>query len=521
MSGRSFALLFSGILLLAAWLRLPALRERPMHTDEAVHAAKLDLLLQSGRYVYDPHEYHGPTLYYFTLPLARCSAARSIAQLDEAALRVVPAMFCLGTLCLTLLLTLELGRVATLVAVGLYSVSPASSYYACYYIHESLLVFFSFALIACVWRWLRDGHWAWCAAGGLALGCLHATKETCLIVIASMAAACAITRWLPGGAAAVFPARTRSAALRDVCIGLALAAVVSVTLFSAFFSHARGPWDSIATYFHYLQRADGDGAHAHPWYYYLALLTWTYDAPGPIWTEAPLLLTGLAGAALSLWRFTPRADAGALLARFMALYTLLLIACYAAIPYKTPWCSLGFLHGLSLLAGVALARVVQRPDWKIRTLATAALLAAGTHLGLLARASNTRFAADPRNPYAYAHALGGVRDLGAWVERLAREYQRTAPGGPPLLVQVLAHDPWPLPWYLRRLERVGYWAHADELRPAPLLVVFPELALEAAHLPEAGYLEFVYSLRPDVRASVWVERGLYEAFVLSEQEAAP
>ncbi|MCB0293433.1 MAG: hypothetical protein KDH97_24480, partial [Calditrichaeota bacterium] len=55
------------ILALALLLRLPGLERRPMHTDEAVHAVKFGALLEEGFYEYDPFEYHGPTLNYFTL----------------------------------------------------------------------------------------------------------------------------------------------------------------------------------------------------------------------------------------------------------------------------------------------------------------------------------------------------------------------------------------------------------------------------------------------------------------------
>ena len=53
--------IFAAIVTLAAALRLSALGERPMHADEAVHAAKLGRLIEQGRYEYDPAEYHGPT----------------------------------------------------------------------------------------------------------------------------------------------------------------------------------------------------------------------------------------------------------------------------------------------------------------------------------------------------------------------------------------------------------------------------------------------------------------------------
>ncbi|NQT01065.1 MAG: TIGR03663 family protein, partial [Planctomycetes bacterium] len=50
--------------IVALALRLPRLRQRPMHGDEAVHADKFGELLEDGVYTYDPYEYHGPTLNY-------------------------------------------------------------------------------------------------------------------------------------------------------------------------------------------------------------------------------------------------------------------------------------------------------------------------------------------------------------------------------------------------------------------------------------------------------------------------
>ena len=56
------------IIIIALILRLPLLSERPMHGDEAVNAIKYSQLLETGVFEYDPTEYHGPTLYYLTLP---------------------------------------------------------------------------------------------------------------------------------------------------------------------------------------------------------------------------------------------------------------------------------------------------------------------------------------------------------------------------------------------------------------------------------------------------------------------
>jgi predicted membrane-bound mannosyltransferase len=70
-----------GLLLIAAgallfWGR--GLGQRPMHQDEAIGADKFHSLWESHKYVYDPVEYHGPTLNYFTLPVVWGSGAKTL-----------------------------------------------------------------------------------------------------------------------------------------------------------------------------------------------------------------------------------------------------------------------------------------------------------------------------------------------------------------------------------------------------------------------------------------------------------
>jgi predicted membrane-bound mannosyltransferase len=61
---------------------------------------------------------------------------------------------------------------------------------------------------------------------------------------------------------------------------------------------------------------------------------------------------------------------------------VVMTAVYAAIPYKTPWCVLGFLHALILLAGVGGARLIEVSSTRLaRRLVAAILGAAVAHLG--------------------------------------------------------------------------------------------------------------------------------------------
>ena len=56
--------IFLLILVASIGLRLPQLTKRPMHHDEANQAARFGILLETGKYQYDPEDHHGPTLYY-------------------------------------------------------------------------------------------------------------------------------------------------------------------------------------------------------------------------------------------------------------------------------------------------------------------------------------------------------------------------------------------------------------------------------------------------------------------------
>ena len=135
-------------------LRLPELDQRPLHADESVHTLIFKGLWDSGIYRYDPDEYHGPSLYYLTLPSAALSGARTFSDTTEAAYRIIPVLFGVGLILLLPLLRDGLGSSATLVAGALTAASPAMVFYSRYYIHEMPLVFFTLLLLAAGLRML-------------------------------------------------------------------------------------------------------------------------------------------------------------------------------------------------------------------------------------------------------------------------------------------------------------------------------------------------------------------------------
>src|SRR5687768_18089710 len=94
------------ILSLAALLRFYDLNLVPLHHDEGVNGNFLVRLVREGYYHYDPANYHGPTLYYFSaiwpwlLRFLSGQHAQNSYGLTTTAIRLVPAIFGLATVAL-------------------------------------------------------------------------------------------------------------------------------------------------------------------------------------------------------------------------------------------------------------------------------------------------------------------------------------------------------------------------------------------------------------------------------------
>lgn len=515
------ALLIIVVVAGALLFRLPRLEQRPMHTDEAVHAVKLGILIDKGTYVYDPHEYHGPTSYYASFPFVRLSGAKSFREIpDEFPLRIVPVLFGTGLVLLLLCFKDGLGARAAVCAGLLTAVSPAMVFYSRYYIQEMLLVFFTFAAIVTGWRYSRTKRLGWALLAGACLGLMHATKETSVIAYGAMLGGGVLTmswsRWIDG----------RELRLRNYMHGwhvagaVKVAIVIALFLLTAFLSNPAATLDAIRSYGLYLERAGsgenaGEGIHSHPWYYYLQMLLFFRSGAGPWWSEGMILALALTGIITVLMR-KPNCEGNVPLLRFLAFYTLLMTLVYSFIPYKTPWCMLGFLHGMILMAGVGTVAVYESLRNRGPRVAVALLFALGVfHLGVQARRGSFVFYADTRNPYVYAHTSTDLLNL---VERL-EDLAKVHPDGHGMLVKVIVpeSDYWPLPWYLRRFENVGYWNEVPDDSDAPVVITMPVFETELDHGLGEQYQKEFYGLRPEVLTLVYIQESLWDQFIRTRE----
>lgn len=487
----------------AVALRTCELSRRPMHADEANQAVKTGELLETGRYVFDPSDHHGPTLYYFGAAAARLRGQRTLAALNETTVRAVPAAF--GVLSILLVACLvkvgmggspvrlrsgatqpEDGHASraslpseSILAAALLAVTPAAAYYSRFYIHETLLLTFVLLAFLGFMRWIATGSLGWAVVTGVSTGCAFATKETAGLFFIAAGIATFSTR---AGSEAD---RSRIAPEPDPTVGRwrhALVMVFSATLvaalfYSSFGRNFAGLHDAWIAPWRGLQRATGSGGHEKPWWYYVSVLTYQRNG-GLVWHQALLVVLAVVGATAA-WR---RA-----IVRWTVVYSILVLAAFSIVPYKTPW---NVIHLMPALAVLAAEGVMS-----IGRLRTGRLVAGAfvflTLATLLSQTYRTsfRYSSDARNPYAYVHSSPDVTKYRAIVET-ALATDSTEP------VRVISSEYWPLPWYLRGLPRIGYWTTPPAECDGALIIAEADWADAIRERLQGRYREKFLGLRP-------------------------
>lgn len=506
-----YILLFACVLSGGAFFRLWRLADRPMHTDESVHAEKFRALLEDGFYAYDPHEFHGPTLNYVTLISAWFRGEKTYPQIDERTLRIVPAVFGIA-LILTPLFFLRAVRLRSILFCSvLIAFSPALVYYSRYYIQEMLLVFFTACFLGCLWNYIQSRKLTWVILTGVFLGLMHASKETFLFSWIAVLSALTL--------GAFYRRSNPSERVRvsHMMLAMAAAVVTSAAFYSSFGANPRGILDSVTTYGIWAQRAAGQSVHIHPWYYYLDILTWIEFVEPLTWNEDGIVALACIGiVCLSIKHQQSR------LAVFLGVYTLVLTAIYCMIPYKTPWSMISFLYGMALVAGLAAGSFL---DTAAGRWAKVILWGVLFVYGLAAPAVqswllNFHLSSDPTNPYVYAHT---DRDIVKMVEAVEKAVQASEDGvNTPVYVIAAGKDYWPFPWYFRNLQQVGYWEHVDASAcQAPIILARAGHAQELLHVfytvPPPGQ-KHLYTplfdqalyLRPGVEWNGFIRRDLWD-----------
>jgi len=498
-------ILLVSISVLALWLRIFELGERPMHTDEAVGAVKFGLLLDQGLYKYDPFEYHGPTLNYMTLIPSWIVGEETFRDLSIETVRSVVVFFGLLLVLLPIIILFRFDLRFALLVSFLVAISPAMVFYSRYYIHEFILIFFTYLGIHAYFQWEAHRKWIWSALLGLSVGMMIATKETWIISVAGFFVAVMVV----GNRNAFYQFLTSKNSL----IALSIAVTVIITFFTSFFTHFEGLKDIVMTYSTYLDRAGTQDLHRHPWYYYLELLCFNKGSEF-FWSEIAIILLAAVG---SLFLYLETEETALVRnMRMIEVFSVFLLIVYSLIPYKTPWNLLSFYMGLFFLAGYGLINLfwMMTSGW---AKAIVAVVFGLISIHLLGQSFNEYSApADPSNPWVYGHTDGNFHQVIETIDSVALDKST--------YIEVIfpGHGYWPFPWYLKEYAQVAYRDHVDFNTPGgEIILIAPslegELVEKLYEKPPPGkrflYLNLFDStqtLRPQVYFNGYLRQDLWE-----------
>ena len=366
MSERVWRLSSLGILIVGAFLRLYNLSLVPLHHDEGVNGNFLVTLVREGKYTYNPENYHGPTLYFFSavIPwIARFLGGKAFGDnygLTTFNIRLITAAFGVGMIWLALLLRKRLGTIGTLSAAGLIAISPGAVYLSRYFIHESLFVFFTLGIVVAVLKYYDSGRATYLILASISTALMVATKETWIIngpVLLIALITTGMYFWLRDKWDGKLSEWSLGECLRQTIdrfggpvplttvalVAFAVFITVNVLFYSSFFTnYPKGVSDAMKTLRFWSHRTH---EHEHP---FLQYFEWLRQM------ESPLLLLGGVGAVIAVWRADNR------LAVFIAQLAFGILVAYSLVGYKTPWISLNFIVPLAIISGYALDQLYRR-----------------------------------------------------------------------------------------------------------------------------------------------------------------
>lgn len=510
---------------------------RPMHCDEANQAYKTGILLEKGIYKYDPHEHHGPLLYYSTLPILYLYKVHQFQDTTEEMFRLVPLIFSLFVFLSFLPIKKYVGLPAFIVSSLFLAVSHAFFFYSRYYIHETLFVLFSSLFILSVWEYILQPHLLFVVFSGITLSLAFASKETSIIVLFSTLLASILTKaylfktsqFIESNSTCPFITSSWGKTFIHLCIFAISFFIPWVLLFSSFFTNKGGLLDFFRAYQTYLFRASGEGSsgiHDKPWWYYIQIITYFNKTVGPVWSEGIIILFCILGLVTSIHYiikilFTKKCSpqeqrlSAFYIFLFTSYFTTFFIFC--VIPYKTPWNILFPLLGMILFGGIGFQTLWEKLNKRWSRLILVILLSLGLyHLAYLTYEGNFIYYADISNPYVYAHTSTSLVKMMNRIyqlsEILTKENRETV-----VFVIDPTHDYWPIPWYLRKIHKKGFWATIPEETPIdtiPFIIISPGLSEELENkLKGKQYMKEVYTIRPGVFRYLYIDQSVWDKFI--------
>src|SRR5579872_4189870 len=439
---------YSAVLLAGFLLRFWDVGARAVHHDESLHSYYSWLLYAGHGYSYDPLM-HGP-FQFEVIPIFYL-----LFGVSDFSARLLAVVLGTGLIALPYFLRRHISRPGALLASIMIAISPGMVYFSRFVRDDIYLACFTLGLFICIVRYLesRQGRYLYAGAAlaALAMASMEAAYLT-FFIFGSFLAFEAMREALVERDGPVL-ASLRATSLDTWLTAVAIFVVLTVLMFSTFFTNPYGIWDpthplcngsclslhpawssdrkdilgGIAYWLaqHSVQRG------GQPWFYYFLVL--------PLYEQLAVIF-GLAGLVYATVRRS-------LVTTFLVWWAALSIGLYSWAGEKMPWLSIHITLPLLLLAGLALGAVLRSNRGVLLGVAGATfavLFALEVHSTF---ALNFQDAANPTEMLIYVQSSQDVKTV---VSEVAQVSARLKAG---TSLQIGLDDTdvggWPFIWYFR------------------------------------------------------------------------
>ncbi len=330
--------------LVAVATRFWDLGSRAIHHDESLHALYSWYLYVGKGYQHDPMM-HGPfqfvgnALFYLVFGASDYTA------------RMMAATFGVWLVVSPYFLRKEMGRIAALVASGLFAFSPTFLYFSRFTREDIYMAGWEMVMVVGLFGYIRERTSRWLYVAVIGMSFAFATKESIYITgfIFVMAFVLEGGFALASGRSPLGWKVLRSLTPRDWTICISIFLGIYVVLFTTFFTNPKGILTGSVEALRYWFAQHDVQRGGQPWFYYLMLL--------PLYEFLPLTaaLGGLLFAAVK--RTLP---ANRFFVWFTAFWFLAALGIYSFAGEKMPWILTHITQPLILLAALSIAGLIKR-----------------------------------------------------------------------------------------------------------------------------------------------------------------
>ena len=500
----AYCILVAIAIILGFQLRIESSQLRIPHADESEQATTVQKLLDGNGYQYNPNGPHGPTLYYYTFAKKFFDKIQypSIQDLRKS---LIP--FSLIIMATYLLSASLLGRFAVWGACACFAMSAISIIYSVYYVHEIIFALTILLTSIFAWKFYKNPSNKSAVLLGFFAGLAQATKETSILMFAGIFVALLLDYVL-------FEKENRKEIFYEILKNLyklfGVFFAVCILFYSSFGENPNGVLNAFDCYIsHFIGKAQSS-EHSAPFYYYLQLFA-LQKSEGVRFGELIFSILFLMGFLTSI----TKKDSRAKFALFLSVSSLISILILSLIPYKTPWLLLPIITQMCLVCGYGIQNLAINKNILIK-IVSLLLCAFALYFQYKSNMlSCVRFHSDPRNPFIYSHTVPDFKNLVSRIEQSVAKskYNKDIP-----IAIVTQSSPWPLPYYTRNMQNVGYYSSIPQnLNVFEIVIADYSTETELSkYLPETEYQTEYFGLRKNLPLKIFIKKELFNKIISDE-----